>query len=47
VIYWLRERGIEPTEELVDRVFAHAKTRNETLGDDEILALIKAGPPPG
>jgi isopropylmalate/homocitrate/citramalate synthase len=47
VIYWLRERGIEPTEELVDRVFAHAKTRNETLGDDEILALITAGPPPG
>ena len=31
VIYWLRERGIEPTEALVDRVFAYAKGQDSTL----------------
>lgn len=44
VIYWLRERGIEPTEELVDRVFAYAKTRNETLGDEELMRVVAGGP---
>jgi len=42
VIFWLRERGIEPSDELVDRIFAHAKSRNETLSDDELMALVKA-----
>ena len=41
VIYWLRERGIEPTDELVDRVFAYAKARNETLADDEIMRVVQ------
>jgi isopropylmalate/homocitrate/citramalate synthase len=40
VVYWLRERGIEPTDELVDRVFEYAKSRNETLPDDELLRVI-------
>ncbi len=43
VIYWLKERGIEPTEELVDRVFAYAKTRNETLGDEELMRVVAGG----
>ncbi len=35
-----RERGIEPTDELVDRVFEYAKSRNETLPDDEVMRLV-------
>jgi isopropylmalate/homocitrate/citramalate synthase len=41
VIYWLRERGIEPTDALVDRVLAHAKGRDSTLEEDEILAVVR------
>jgi 2-isopropylmalate synthase len=41
VIYWLRERGIEPSDELVDRVFAYAKERNQTLADDEVLRVVQ------
>jgi isopropylmalate/homocitrate/citramalate synthase len=40
VIYWLRERGIEPTDELVDRVFEYAKGRDHTLEEDEILRVV-------
>jgi 2-isopropylmalate synthase len=40
VIYWLRERGFDPTDELVDRVFAYAKSQSETLSDAQLLALI-------
>jgi isopropylmalate/homocitrate/citramalate synthase len=43
VIYWLRERGIDPTDELVDRVFAYAKTRNETLADEELMLVVNGG----
>ena len=45
VIYWLRERGFEPTDELVDRVFAFAKAQNETLSDEQLLAVINPTPP--
>lgn len=40
VIYWLRENGIEPTEAVVDRVFAFAKGQNQTLSDEQILAVV-------
>jgi isopropylmalate/homocitrate/citramalate synthase len=40
VIYWLRERGFDPTEELVDRVFAYAKSQSETLSDEQLLAVV-------
>jgi 2-isopropylmalate synthase len=40
VIYWLRERGFEPSEALVDKVFAFAKAQNETLTDEQVLAVI-------
>ncbi len=43
VVYWLRERGIEPTDELVDRVFAFAKGQDSTLEEAEILAVVHAG----
>jgi 2-isopropylmalate synthase len=41
VIYWLRERGIDPTDALVDRIFAYAKSRNETLSDDEVMSVVE------
>jgi isopropylmalate/homocitrate/citramalate synthase len=40
VIFWLERKGIEPTEERVERVFNHAKQRNATLTDEEILKLV-------
>jgi isopropylmalate/homocitrate/citramalate synthase len=41
VIYWLRERGFDPTDELVDRVFAYAKSQSETLSDEQLLAVVR------
>jgi 2-isopropylmalate synthase len=40
VIHWLESRGIEPTDERVDRVFDAAKRSNRLLQDDEIRALL-------
>jgi len=40
VIYWLREHGYEPSEELVDRVFAAAKAQDRTLSEAELRALL-------
>jgi 2-isopropylmalate synthase len=42
VIYWLQDRGIEPTEERVSRIFEAAKHSSRLLGDDEIHALIES-----
>lgn len=39
VVHWLREHGYEPTDELVDRVFAAAKDGNRTLEEAEIRAI--------
>ncbi|MBK8262097.1 MAG: 2-isopropylmalate synthase [Nannocystis sp.] len=39
VIYWLREHGYEPTEALVDRIFAAAKAQDRTLSEAELRAL--------
>jgi len=43
VIYWLEKRGISPTDELVERIFACAKRADRVLTDSEILKLC--GPP--
>jgi 2-isopropylmalate synthase len=40
VIFWLERKGIEPTEERVERLFNHAKQQNATLGDEEILKIL-------
>ncbi len=40
VVYWLREHGYEPSDALVDRVFAAAKAGNRTLEEHEIRAII-------
>ena len=47
VVYWLKERGIEPGEALVKAIFQKAKTSNSTLEEPEILdicALHGVGP---
>jgi len=45
VIYWLEQRGIEPTEELVERILAHAKSCSFVLSEEEVRALIAASAP--
>ncbi|HSF99584.1 MAG TPA: LeuA family protein [Vicinamibacterales bacterium] len=40
VVYWLERRGIEATEERVDRIFAAAKAATGTLTEDEIRNFV-------
>lgn len=40
VVYWLQSHGYDPTDEVVDKVFAAAKSGNRTLTEPEIRALI-------
>ncbi|HSS75151.1 MAG TPA: LeuA family protein [Thermoanaerobaculia bacterium] len=39
VVYWLKERGIEPGPELVKAIFQKAKTSSSTLEEMEILDI--------
>jgi 2-isopropylmalate synthase len=39
VIYWLEKRGIESTEELVDRILRRAKQADRVLTDVEIFSI--------
>jgi 2-isopropylmalate synthase len=41
VVYWLEKRGIEATDERVDRVFAKAKAASAVLTDEEIRAALR------
>lgn len=48
VVYWLKVRGIEPDEKLVDEIFKAAKKHNRILTDDELHGLIEEhGSEPG
>ena len=40
VIYWLEKRGIEPSEERVNRVYEHAKKSSAVLEEKEIMRLV-------
>ncbi len=42
VVYWLRQRGLEPESDLVDRIFAAAKGARGVLSDEEILRIVEA-----
>ena len=42
VVYWLRKRGHEPTDDRKHRIFQAAKNARRILTDDEIEALIAA-----
>ncbi len=40
VVYWLESRGVEPTEQRVERIFSAAKGASRLLDDAEIQALV-------
>lgn len=40
VVFWLERRGIEATEDRVDRIFNHAKQGNCVMTDEDIMALV-------
>lgn len=40
VVFWLTERGIAATDELVEAVMLRAKQGDRTLSDEEILAVV-------
>jgi 2-isopropylmalate synthase len=41
VVYWLEQHSIEPTEEIVTKIFDQAKKADRLLSDDEILLLAR------
>jgi 2-isopropylmalate synthase len=43
VVFWLEQQGIEPRDEVVDRILAAAKRSDRLLEDGEILALVGGG----
>ena len=45
VVYWLTERGLDATPELVSAIFSAAKKSDRVLTDDEILEICKAKEP--
>ncbi len=42
VVHWLRRHSIEPSEPLVARILARARSANRVLRDDEVLAVVRA-----
>lgn len=44
VIYWLTRRGIEPTRELVEKIFRAAKQAHRVFTDEEILEMVHGEP---
>ena len=50
VVFWLERRGMEPRDDVVDRIYDAAKRSDRLLEDREILALVGPGlrsAPPG
>ena len=41
VVYWLEKRGIDATEDRVNRIYAHAKSAHGVLEEKEILGLLE------
>ena len=42
VVYWLEERGMTATPELVQQIFRRAKESTRVLAEDEILAIVRS-----
>lgn len=40
VVYWLESRGIDPTEERVNRIFDRAKKSSAVLNEPEVMELV-------
>jgi 2-isopropylmalate synthase len=47
VVFWLEKRGIQPSDELVDKVFARAKRADRVLTEAELLKLCGLPAPKG
>ena len=45
VVHWLRTHGLDPTDDLVGRIFDAAKRSDRLLEDEEVRALVNAGAP--
>jgi len=43
VVHWLEKRGLPATDEVVDRVFARAKSATHVLTEAEILEELRRG----
>ena len=41
VAFWLRQRSIEPREELVAAILQLAKRTTRVLSDEEVLAVVQ------
>ncbi|UCE66399.1 MAG: 2-isopropylmalate synthase [Candidatus Zixiibacteriota bacterium] len=41
IVFWLKQRGIEPEEKLVDEIFRAAKQHNRVLSEEEVEEIIK------
>jgi isopropylmalate/homocitrate/citramalate synthase len=41
VSYWLKERGIEPSERLIAEILGAAKETRHILTEDEVMAIVK------
>jgi len=42
VVFWLESHGLDPTDELVERIFDCAKKNDSVLTDEQIMALCRA-----
>jgi len=40
VIYWLENRGVEPSEDRINRIYERAKQSTSVLSEEELLALV-------
>ena len=45
IVYWLRSRGIEPADELVERIRTLAKSTNRLLSEDEVMGVVHEAAP--
>ena len=41
IVYWLEKRGLPVTDELIDRIFARAKSSDRILTEEELLAEVE------
>jgi 2-isopropylmalate synthase len=44
VVFWLEKRGLDPADDLVERIFARAKASAGVLTEPEILAVVRGSP---
>ncbi len=41
IVFWLKQRGVEPDKKLVDEIFRAAKQHNRVMTDEEVEEIIK------